>query len=295
MHARIRVFLFPPIEDVALLNSLFVHENGHCGSIRSTTPYLLRLEIFSGATLNVVHCKPHLYASNTRLLNMIVSIYFIASNSVPPGWIDATRVSRVLFSLSLFFTHYILPLSRVLQAMAYIHSSEIRSHGNLKSSNCVVDSRFVLKVTDFGLHSLRLPTDEDDAANDHSSYAYWKRKKFTVAYIHMIVDVCSLRYAQVNPCKRIFCRRCTQIAQSRISCLRHHVRFIRLRPSGFFVDGVSIDSRKKLISCTITSIKVVPFFFFTWFDWIFLSVFTTSGFSCQDCERWHAETFRRLV
>lgn len=107
MHARIRVFLFPPIEDVALLNSLFVHENGHCGSIRSTTPYLLRLEIFSGATFNVVHCKPHLYASNTRLLNMIVSIYFIASNSVPHGWIDATRVSRVLFfSLSFFHALY---------------------------------------------------------------------------------------------------------------------------------------------------------------------------------------------
>ncbi len=39
--------------------------------------------------------------------------------------------------------------------MAFIHSSELRSHGNLKSSNCVVDSRFVLKITDFGLHSLR--------------------------------------------------------------------------------------------------------------------------------------------
>ncbi|KAI9553877.1 hypothetical protein GHT06_019147 [Daphnia sinensis] len=67
----------------------------------------------------------------------------------------------------------------IVKAMAYIHSSEIRSHGNLKSSNCVVDSRFVLKVTDFGLHSLRLPTDEDDANNDRNSYAYWKRKLWT--------------------------------------------------------------------------------------------------------------------
>ncbi|XP_057376143.1 atrial natriuretic peptide receptor 1-like [Daphnia carinata] len=67
----------------------------------------------------------------------------------------------------------------IVKAMAYIHSSEIRSHGNLKSSNCVVDSRFVLKVTDFGLYSLRLPTDEDDATNDCNSYAYWKRKLWT--------------------------------------------------------------------------------------------------------------------
>lgn len=56
--------------------------------------------------------------------------------------------------------------------MAYIHSSEIRSHGNLKSSNCVVDSRFVLKVTDFGLHSLRSGFEDTD---DEDSYIYWKR------------------------------------------------------------------------------------------------------------------------
>lgn len=57
--------------------------------------------------------------------------------------------------------------------MHYLHNSEIRSHGNLKSSNCVVDSRFVLKVADFGLHSLRgVPED----AEDDNSYAYWRSK-----------------------------------------------------------------------------------------------------------------------
>lgn len=66
--------------------------------------------------------------------------------------------------------------SRWKQAMAYIHSSEIRSHGNLKSSNCVVDSRFVLKVTDFGLHSLRCNSDDTD---DEDSYVYWKRMYFS--------------------------------------------------------------------------------------------------------------------
>ena len=42
-----------------------------------------------------------------------------------------------------------------LQGLSFIHASEISFHGNLKSSNCVVDSRFVLKLTDFGLHGLR--------------------------------------------------------------------------------------------------------------------------------------------
>jgi atrial natriuretic peptide receptor A len=70
--------------------------------------------------------------------------------------------------------------------MAYIHSSEIRSHGNLKSSNCVVDSRFVLKVTDFGLHSLRVAAAGDDANDDQNSYAYWKRKKFhSLVWFHV--------------------------------------------------------------------------------------------------------------
>jgi atrial natriuretic peptide receptor A len=62
--------------------------------------------------------------------------------------------------------------------MHYLHGSEIRSHGNLKSSNCVVDSRFVLKVTDFGLHSLRgLPDDADD----DNSYDYWRSKTFSLS------------------------------------------------------------------------------------------------------------------
>ena len=55
------------------------------------------------------------------------------------------------------------------QGMAYIHSSEIKSHGNLKSTNCVVDSRFVLKITDFGLHSLR-SFRQKPAADTYSYY-----------------------------------------------------------------------------------------------------------------------------
>ncbi len=55
--------------------------------------------------------------------------------------------------------------------MAFIHSSELRAHGNLKSSNCVVDGRFVLKITDFGLQSLR-----EFAECEEEDYAYWKRE-----------------------------------------------------------------------------------------------------------------------
>lgn len=57
--------------------------------------------------------------------------------------------------------------------MDFIHSSDVRAHGNLKSSNCVVDSRFVLKITDFGLHHLRALEDPKD---DEESHAYWQSK-----------------------------------------------------------------------------------------------------------------------
>ena len=58
----------------------------------------------------------------------------------------------------------------LLQGMIYIQSSDIRSHGNLKSTNCVVDGRFVLKLTDFGLHSLR----GADVDIEVGSYAYYR-------------------------------------------------------------------------------------------------------------------------
>nr|KAG5686050.1 hypothetical protein BaRGS_028428 [Batillaria attramentaria] len=50
--------------------------------------------------------------------------------------------------------------------MAYLHQSPVHHHGNLRSSNCVVDRRFNLKVTDFGLPSFKRPqvvggTDDD--------------------------------------------------------------------------------------------------------------------------------------
>lgn len=37
--------------------------------------------------------------------------------------------------------------------MQYLHASSIESNGNLKSTNCVIDSRWVVKITDIGIVS----------------------------------------------------------------------------------------------------------------------------------------------
>ncbi|XP_018398793.1 PREDICTED: atrial natriuretic peptide receptor 1-like [Cyphomyrmex costatus] len=66
----------------------------------------------------------------------------------------------------------------IVRGMVYLHASEVKSHGNLKSSNCVVDSRFVLKIADFGLHELRRSTDAN-SDGDKNSYAYWRKQLWT--------------------------------------------------------------------------------------------------------------------
>ncbi|KAG8543389.1 hypothetical protein GDO81_024788, partial [Engystomops pustulosus] len=53
-------------------------------------------------------------------------------------------------------------INDIVKGMCFLHRSIIGSHGNLKSSNCVVDSRFVLKITDYGLASFRSTCEADD-------------------------------------------------------------------------------------------------------------------------------------
>ncbi|XP_053224656.1 atrial natriuretic peptide receptor 1 isoform X1 [Podarcis raffonei] len=63
--------------------------------------------------------------------------------------------------------------SDIVKGMLFLHNSVISYHGNLKSSNCVVDSRFVLKITDYGLESFRQAPETDD------SHALFAKKLWT--------------------------------------------------------------------------------------------------------------------
>ncbi|XP_063002092.1 atrial natriuretic peptide receptor 1 isoform X2 [Elgaria multicarinata webbii] len=61
----------------------------------------------------------------------------------------------------------------IVKGMLFLHNSVISHHGNLKSSNCVVDSRFVLKITDYGLETFRQAPETDD------SHALFAKKLWT--------------------------------------------------------------------------------------------------------------------
>ena len=61
-----------------------------------------------------------------------------------------------------------------LQGMTYLHDSVIKSHGRLKSSNCVVDSRWVLKITDYGLYEFKNGAEPDA---DMSEYTFYQSKE----------------------------------------------------------------------------------------------------------------------
>ncbi|ESO90424.1 hypothetical protein LOTGIDRAFT_191857, partial [Lottia gigantea] len=63
----------------------------------------------------------------------------------------------------------------IVRGMTYLTGTEIKSHGNLKSTNCVVDSRFVVKITDFGLHHLRSQTE----GPEEDTFAAYNRKLWT--------------------------------------------------------------------------------------------------------------------
>lgn len=88
-----------------------------------------------------------------------------------------------------------------LQGMSYLHSSDIRSHGNLKSTNCVVDGRFVLKITDFGLHAMRTP----DPDVEEGSYAYY-RSKFTSQRLNQLKCRIIFKLPEISHCYGLIMR-----------------------------------------------------------------------------------------
>nr|XP_018671194.2 olfactory guanylyl cyclase GC-D-like [Ciona intestinalis] len=64
-------------------------------------------------------------------------------------------------------------ISDLVRGIKYLHSTPIVCHGRLKSRNCIVDGRFVLKVTDYGVNRLRALVDCPAPAKDNPADLLW--------------------------------------------------------------------------------------------------------------------------
>lgn len=62
-------------------------------------------------------------------------------------------------------------IADLVKGIVYLHSSEIKSHGHLKSSNCVVDNRWVLQITDYGLNEFKKGQKQNVDLGDHAKLA----------------------------------------------------------------------------------------------------------------------------
>jgi len=67
----------------------------------------------------------------------------------------------------------------MFQGMEYIHKSTLKFHGRLKSSNCLLDSRWVVKLTDFGLGRFRHYTYNSEHEQYSGVYIYCLLKTIT--------------------------------------------------------------------------------------------------------------------
>ncbi|KAJ8974726.1 hypothetical protein NQ317_000392 [Molorchus minor] len=62
----------------------------------------------------------------------------------------------------------------ILKGMIYLHDSEIISHGNLRSSNCLIDSRWVLQISGFGLHEFKANEDDPEWETKEIRRQLWR-------------------------------------------------------------------------------------------------------------------------
>ncbi|XP_019619011.1 PREDICTED: atrial natriuretic peptide receptor 2-like isoform X2 [Branchiostoma belcheri] len=71
-------------------------------------------------------------------------------------------------------------MNDIIKGMRHIHSSKMRSHGNLTSSNCLVDARFAVKIGDFGLPSFRVSLgegiDSSEPCEGEMTHAFYEKK-----------------------------------------------------------------------------------------------------------------------
>lgn len=65
-------------------------------------------------------------------------------------------------------------INDIVKGLSYLHNGEMGTHGRLRSSNCLVDSHFVVKLTDFGLPTFRVAESLSCAEEKDMKKFLWK-------------------------------------------------------------------------------------------------------------------------
>ena len=59
----------------------------------------------------------------------------------------------------------------LIQGLEYLHETSLKVHGQLKSSNIVIDNRWTCKLTDFGMVQFCDGEEPDPEQSDYAKYA----------------------------------------------------------------------------------------------------------------------------
>ena len=73
------------------------------------------------------------------------------------------------------------------QGMAFIHNSSLRSHGNLTSDHCLIDNRWMLKITGFGLRRIRNLYMPETEIGDYQKYKGANLEPHTYVLIDLVL------------------------------------------------------------------------------------------------------------
>ncbi|XP_053691756.1 guanylate cyclase 32E [Sabethes cyaneus] len=65
-------------------------------------------------------------------------------------------------------------VSDIMRGLIYLHDSDVISHGNLRSSKILIDSRWVAQISDFGLHEFKSSQEESNKFEKELHRSLWK-------------------------------------------------------------------------------------------------------------------------
>lgn len=77
----------------------------------------------------------------------------------------------------------------IIRGMIYLHESPLRYHGTLCTSNCLIDSRWVVKLSDFGLHAFKKGL--EDTPDVQAMASKCQSKAYTFFYSQLILYIMS--------------------------------------------------------------------------------------------------------